>query len=341
MQNEPYLILSHRGGWYAVEAQAVLEVIWIPELIPAEEFPTYIKGLFNLRGKIIPVVDLDLRFGRAPSPYCLWDVVVVVMVENAMVGLIVNEALAVENLDTEDISSPSAALAGGQRQPKLVKGEAKLDGKIVMVLNLGSLAQSVEYPEAGAVAEKGLAVSARPGAVEAVTPENLAVFRERARSLQQDIVEPLQIGLTPYAVIGLAGEGYAVDLNLILEFTNLKSLMPVPCCPPHVIGNMNQRGDILTIIDIRGFLGLQAPPAGLDTKVMVVKAGELNVGVIVDEARDVVYLRPSETLPAPMGREAGQEEYLTGVFQIKEGMVLIIDLEKMLEKGDLVVNETV
>lgn len=104
---------------------------------------------------------------------------------------------------------------------------------------------------------------------------------------------------------------------------------------------MNLRGDILTIMDIRGLLGMPSAPPGPDAKVMVAQIGEIRVGIIVEEADDVTYLRPAELKPAPASARSGGEEYLKGAFPFKGVMLEMINLEKMLTGGELLVDETV
>src|SRR5665811_2304944 len=67
--DQTYLIFGHRGARYGLNVRAVREIVWLPELSPIEELPPYIAGVFNLRGRIVPVMDLGLRFGHPREPY--------------------------------------------------------------------------------------------------------------------------------------------------------------------------------------------------------------------------------------------------------------------------------
>ena len=61
MTTEPHLIFALCGAPYAVSALAVCEIIPLPELTPLAELPSYVAGVINLRGKVVPVIDLNLR----------------------------------------------------------------------------------------------------------------------------------------------------------------------------------------------------------------------------------------------------------------------------------------
>jgi purine-binding chemotaxis protein CheW len=125
---------------------------------------------------------------------------------------------------------------------------------------------------------------------------------------------------------------------VVREFSHLRRVTPVPCCPPHIAGNMNLRGDILTLVDIRGLLNIPAEDAAAE--VMVVESGELSIGVPVDKVLEVIYLLPADiaSLPAAHGE---RNEYCKGVVRYGESMVSILDMQKILAKGGLDVEEEV
>src|SRR5665647_2867557 len=75
--DQTYLIFGHRGARYGLDVRAVRELVWLPELSPIEELPPYIAGVFNLRGQVVPVMDLGLRFGHARKPFLTSDRIIV------------------------------------------------------------------------------------------------------------------------------------------------------------------------------------------------------------------------------------------------------------------------
>jgi purine-binding chemotaxis protein CheW len=74
------------------------------------------------------------------------------------------------------------------------------------------------------------------------TTEERAIFRQRADNLRQSIeISKVTNELMPLAVIGLGHEYFGLDLELVHEFTDISNLTPIPCCPNHIVGNMNLR----------------------------------------------------------------------------------------------------
>ncbi|MBI5816402.1 MAG: chemotaxis protein CheW [Nitrospinae bacterium] len=229
--NSTYLIIDHHGVLYAVDARAVRELIWLPELTPAEEFPPFVPGIFNLRGKIVPVIDLDIRFGHTSGRYSISDVVVIIQIENSLVGLIVNEAIQVETVAQEAIDIPPEMALENAAPQKLLSGEIKLENGIAMIINVANLIKHGGAAGVSPEIEDYSTPAIHPAFPPDAEPSDKIIFRERALGLRRKTEEQNLSGFMPFAVIRMNGEHFAMDLNLILEFTNLKSMTPVPCCP--------------------------------------------------------------------------------------------------------------
>ena len=339
--DKTYLVFGYRGARYGLDARAVREIVWLPELSPIEELPPYIAGVFNLRGRVVPVMDLGLRFGHAREPYLLSDRIIVIDSDEARVGVVANDlhdVAAISQAAIEDVRSYQGA--GGHAQ--FVCGEAKLDDGLAMLLDVDALLRS-------APSEEALSVSPPPGAAEELSPlfgkpspEEAEVFRSRARSLAQVQGTEERSGLEAFAVIRLDGELFGLGLDVVREFSHLRGITPLPCCPPHIVGNMNLRGDILTLVDIRPAMGMaMAGMAGAMSEVVVVRVGELRLGLPAAEIVDVVHLAASDIAAVPAASDRAGKAYCKGVATVGGQAVGILDLEKLLAAGELRVAEEV
>jgi purine-binding chemotaxis protein CheW len=336
-----YLIFSLRRAdmgacpYYGVEAIAVREILALPALTPLDETPPDVVGMLNLRGTLIPVFDLDRRLGRAAEPYRLSDRLVVLEWEDRLAGMIVHDVHGVKLIDPGAIEESHACR---------FTGIAKIEEGLVMLLRLDRLLALPEIdPDAGGREPGSRDAGNGPSEAERV------IFLERARALARP-VESQDVGdLRPLAVVRLSDEPFGIDLAAVREFSPLRQVTPVPCCPPHVVGQMNLRGDILTLVEIRGVLGLPAADGGKrktlsalhphEGSVMVVQAGPLTCGVLVDEVLDVVYLRPDEITEVPVAVRALAHDFVTGTAPFGGRLLTLLDLSRLLARGDLVVNE--
>ncbi len=187
------------------------------------------------------------------------------------------------------------------------------------------------------------------------SPQEQEVLRERAKSLRHVQDDDGSAGLLPLAVVGLQGEYFGLNLENIHEFTEIHQTTPIPCCPNHVVGNINLRGEILTLVDISHLLQLQIQKEGEKTnhtsthfspgsqqqQAVVVRLDKLVAGITVDTVYDVVYLHPSEVSPVPAAVHAMNEDFIRGVASYKTNQMSILDLSKILTSEDLVVNESI
>jgi purine-binding chemotaxis protein CheW len=173
-----------------------------------------------------------------------------------------------------------------------------------------------------------------------VTPEERAIFRARADDLRQAI-ESLKVTkeLIPLAVIGFGNEYFGLDLELVQEFTDIGNLTPIPCCPNHIVGNMNLRGEIVTLVDIRKVLNLPTAPVSVGSQAVVVQVDDIVAGLPVDQVLEMVSLNSADMTPLAGILSALGEQYIRGSAFFEEKMLRVLELPKIFRQGELVVNE--
>ena len=111
-QRGKYLTFSVGREEYGIEIRYVTEIIGIQEITEVPELPGYLKGIINLRGKIIPVMDVRMRFRMEGREYNDRTCIVVVDVGEVAVGLIVDRVLEVLSIEEADIVAPPDGKSG-------------------------------------------------------------------------------------------------------------------------------------------------------------------------------------------------------------------------------------
>jgi purine-binding chemotaxis protein CheW len=147
---------------------------------------------------------------------------------------------------------------------------------------------------------------------------------------------------TAVAVVRLGGEYLGFPLASVREFAELTPLAPVPCTPPHVLGSLSLRGQVITVIDVRPALGVVNAGESELAKMVVSQRDELLAGVALDGIEDVIYadLRALGGRPAASA-EAVQRPFVLGDVPFRERTVTVVDLAALLRGEALVVNELV
>ena len=134
-QKGKYVTFKSGEEYFGLKIQYVSEIIVFQEITKIPESEDYIKGLINLRGKIIPVIDVRLRFKQEPFEYTDRTCIIVVNVKNIVVGLIVEQIAEVVEIQEENIiPSPSVGKAD-KSQNKYVYAIGKVGDQVKLLLD--------------------------------------------------------------------------------------------------------------------------------------------------------------------------------------------------------------
>lgn len=141
-QKGKYLTFLLDKEVYAIEIKFVTEIIGIQPITEVPELPSYVKGIINLRGKIITVMDVRLRFKKKPVKYDDRTCIIVVKVKDVPLGLIVDHVSEVLAVADENVVSPPDM----QNDPNsnYLKGIGKVGSDIKLILDCNKLLKTEE-----------------------------------------------------------------------------------------------------------------------------------------------------------------------------------------------------
>lgn len=133
-----YLVFELGGEEFGIRVQKVREIMGVQDITAVPQTPAHIKGVINLRGKVIPVVDLRLKFGLPEQAYTQRTCIIVVQVKNEggpmLMGIVVDGVAEVLNLAAADIED-TPDFGDGTVTPYLL-GMAKVKGKVKILLEI-------------------------------------------------------------------------------------------------------------------------------------------------------------------------------------------------------------
>ena len=129
----------------------VREIVRVPEITPVPNAPPHIEGVINLRGRIIAVIDLGKRFGEAPIERNSKSRIVVVEMEERLVGLLVNSASEVLRIAPSEIEAPQNVFP--DEDMNYVTGVGKLKDRLIILLDLSRILQRAELRRLSQVTE--------------------------------------------------------------------------------------------------------------------------------------------------------------------------------------------
>ena len=131
-------------------------------------------------------------------------------------------------------------------------------------------------------------------------------------------------------ILDVGGEAYGVEVPRVQEIVRVPPITVVPNGPPFLEGVINLRGQVIPVVDLRTHLGLAATTLTRRSRVVVAELGAHRVGLIVDGVTRVVVLAAGAIQPPPSLAAAGYATSVRGVTQLGEGLVLLLDTDRIL-----------
>jgi purine-binding chemotaxis protein CheW len=144
---DKHLIFSLGSEEFGIQVLAIKEIIGMQEITAIPKMPRHVKGVINLRGQVIPVIDLSLKFSLVPQEYTYRTCIIVVRSQGAsgsdrLMGAIADGVSEVLTIAEEDIeSSPDF---GGANSVPYLQGMAKVNGKVKMLLDIHQVFQTAD-----------------------------------------------------------------------------------------------------------------------------------------------------------------------------------------------------
>ncbi|HEX21967.1 MAG TPA: chemotaxis protein CheW [Chromatiales bacterium] len=167
-----------------------------------------------------------------------------------------------------------------------------------------------------------------------------------------DVAEQIASGLagtgevdgSQFLTFFLAGEEYGVDILRVQEIKGWNAVTPIPNTPEYIRGVINLRGTIVPIVDLRRRFGLEPMEYGPMTVVIVLKVMREDksrvMGIVVDAVSDVYNVQDESLKPAPDFGSVVNVDFVQGLATVDETMVIILDIDHLLNSGELAVMDS-
>jgi purine-binding chemotaxis protein CheW len=132
----------------------------------------------------------------------------------------------------------------------------------------------------------------------------------------------------------LENEIYGINVMQVQEVLRYSEIAPVPGAPSYVLGIINLRGNVVTVIDTRSRFGLESCDITDNTRVVVIESEKQVIGILVDSVAEVVYLKSSEIDEAPNVGNEETTQFIQGVSNRDGELLILVDLDKLLSDDE-------
>lgn len=320
-----FVIFHSAGEMFAVPLAEVKEIIRVPDVVRMPLSPPALLGLSNLRGTVLPVLDLRRLF-NLPEAEIDDASRVVVLDQGQPVGLMVDRMANVVTVDADRVEPVDRVKA--TIDTDLLTGMIKdADGKtIVMIIDvartIGRNFETVDAGSGGGVPVDALATSAAQAPADA------------AEMADEDQLVSFMVD----------GQEYAFPIGDVQEIVQLpEAITPVPNSPGHVLGVTTLRSRILPLVSLRALFGMHDQALSDANKVVVVSVadgdrGRASVGVVMDMVKAVLRVNRAlvEPVPTSLGQSGGNGD-IRSICRLEDGrrLVSVLRAEGMFDLEEL------
>jgi purine-binding chemotaxis protein CheW len=137
-------------------------------------------------------------------------------------------------------------------------------------------------------------------------------------------------------VIKLHNEQFGIDIHQVRSIERLQSITVIPQTPSYVKGIVNLRGNVIPVIDLCQRLSMESSSYTDQTRLVVVTVKEIDVGLIVDAANEVMDISREQIQPTPTITQDKKINFLYGIAKLENQILILLDVEKLLSNDDVI-----
>jgi len=310
------------GEELALPINSVQEIIKLTDIIHVPNTEDYIDGIGNLRGGILPIVNLRKKLGLEDQPANESTRIVVLNTPGGATGFMVDSVSEVMHIESDVLEHPPEMLTSMKSQ--YLRGIAKIDDGKRMVL---ILSEEQILPELAGLETKSLEdtdgeKSQRQNSASLSESEQLVTFH-------------------------IGEEEFAINIMQVKEIIRVTEITPMPKCPQHIVGVMSLRNHLLPIMDLRVLFDQKSLQADYGDKltqdhldaqrIVVIDMGGTLTGIQVDSVSQVLTMEKSLIVPPPAIIKANRRNRLRSVGKLENGkrLLMLLDTEKLVSNEDM------
>jgi purine-binding chemotaxis protein CheW len=283
---------------FGLDIDRVQEITPRTNITPVPGSPSFVLGIVNLRGSIIPVLDSRLRFHLPPKAPTAKTRIIILDLAGQPTGLMVDSVSEVVKLDDFTLRETPPLVAGVRSD--YLAGMVTAANRLITLINL----------------EKG---------------GGSGIFTSGAT---QAVAEQVEDEL-PYVTFTLGKESFGINLKMVEEIIELPAVTKVPDAPPYVLGVICLRDQVLPLLDFVQLL--HAEPAEQAVKgdmVILLSFGRVKLGIVVDGIQEIIRIREEDILPPPQTLSEREVADLEGIVLRSDRMVSLLKVMDIINGED-------
>ena len=289
---------------FGLDIDRVQEITPGTDITPVPGSPSFVLGIVNLRGSIIPVLDSRLRFHLPPLARTGKTRIIILDLAGQPTGLMVDSVSEVVKLDDFTLRDTPPLVAGVRSD--YLAGMVTAGNRLITLINLEKILDSSEFCERERLTSK-------------VT--TTAMFASGATAAVAEQVEEE----LPYVTFTLGREFFGINLKMVEEIIEIPTITKVPDAPPYVLGVICLRDQVLPLLDFIQLLHAEpAEQAVAGDMVIILSFGRAKLGILVDGIQEIIRIREEDILPPPQTLSEREAADLEGIVLRSDRMVSLL-----------------
>ena len=300
------------GVEFGLDIDRVQEITHRTDVTPVPGSPSFILGVINLRGLIIPVIDSRVRFHLAPMETTPKTRIIVLRLASGPTGLQVDSVAEVVKLEDHTLRETPPLVAGIRAE--YLAGMVTVGTRLITLIHLEKLLDSAELSRREQLEELGMAGALGAG---------------------EELGEELEEDGNPYVTFRLGEESFGIALHQVEEIVGLPPVTKVPDAPDYVLGVICLRDQVLPLVDLAEILSIEQ--GGMERQrdmVVLLSFGAAKIGVVVDDIQEILRVEDEQILPPPQTLSEVEREHLDGILLLPGRMVSLINVLKIITGDD-------
>lgn len=320
-----HLYFQIGGNKYAISTDNVLEIMKLPALDYPQKLPNNIIGLLKYNNFVINVVDIRFYLNIEVTPYNTHNELLIVKTDEVIFGIITDKIIGILPFDTAFVDQIPFI-----DNKMIIESLYKFENETIFIVNIYALETLLKQHD-NIITEVD---------VPALFPQddvskNLMQKRtmEIAAKASLRIVSEELHSKNKYISFNLNKDFYAISLDFVKEVLKDTSITKVPGTPDFIEGIMNLRGDYITVINLKKFLGLPQENIAIDkTPVVIIKGNELKLALLIDKINELFDYQETTN-------ESSSESYYLAEFIYNQILYTVLNTEQILTDKRIVVTD--
>jgi|GEM_PF-283350 len=309
------------GVEFGLDIAKVQEITHRSNITQVPGSPSFVIGVLNLRGQIIPVIDSRLRFHLEPSELTSSTRVIVIDLAGQTTGLQVDAVAEVVKLDDFSLRETPPLVAGVHSE--YLAGMVLAGSRLITLIDLDKILDSEEFGQRESLMQNAAASGA-----------TLAWSHGSEGDSEEEVENDL-----PFVTFGLGKESFGINLERVEEIVELPAITKIPDAPEYVLGVICIRDKVLPLLNLFKMFNVEPSPKNHkehadNNMVILLTIGNAKLGFVVDCIQEIIRVRDKDLLPSPQTLQEDESNRLEGVVMRSDRMVSILKVIEILSHDD-------